>query len=344
MSEVKISFVVAVYNIEKYIGRCIESLIKQTVDDIEVILVDDCSKDESKSICLEYVNRYPSKIKYIGKSINEGLSEARNTGLKEVTGEYVIFIDGDDFIELNTAEKLIEVIDQYSPEVVIFANQYDLNNGKKIYRLFDDTDSLYENDEIIKKLFPRVIGTLPEAKTDYDVGFAPWARMIRKDVLVNNDILFTSERKLIYEDLIFTLDLFPKLSRVLLLNEAFYHYCENQQSLTKTYDEKKIDRIANMYFYIINNSEYKKLLNPNEIMVRFNRTMISYIRLCLMQTNYKDDNQIKKIICNEMTSQVLKDFPIMKLPLKQRVLTFFVKNEFVCGVQVLLRLYERGNK
>ena len=105
MSKVKVSIVVPIYNLEKYIPRCLDALVNQTLEDIEIILVNDGSKDGSKEIAMKYTEKYPNKIVYLEKQ-NGGLSDARNYGMKHTNGDYIAFLDSDDYVELNTYEKL----------------------------------------------------------------------------------------------------------------------------------------------------------------------------------------------------------------------------------------------
>ena len=334
----KISVVVPVYNIEKYVARCIESLEKQTLREIEIIIIDDKSTDNSKTICEKYASKY-SNIKIIEKKENQGLSEARNDGLLNSEGEYIIFVDGDDYLEENALERLYEIAKGTCCDAVIFANVYDLNNGKKIMRLFESGKNVYCNNEIMEELFPRVIGTLPTEKSDYDIGFAPWARLLKREFLMENGIRFQSERKLIYEDLMYTLDIFPYLKTVALINEPLYHYCENENSLTKAYKEDKYDRISFMYNYIINSNEYSRMIDDLNVQMRFNRTMISYIRLCLMQTHNMDIRQIKKITNGKMSKKVMENYPVKKLPFNQAVFAYLVKKRFNFGIAIVLVVY-----
>ena len=128
--DIKYSIVVSIYNIEKYISKCIESIINQTYTNIELILVDDGSKDSSGSICDSYALK-DNRIKVIHKQ-NAGLGMARNTGLENATGDYILFIDGDDFIDL----KLLETVNKYLSD-----KKYDIVS-------YDSVD-YYSDDKII---------------------------------------------------------------------------------------------------------------------------------------------------------------------------------------------------
>ena len=101
----KVSVIVPVYNVEQYIEKCLENLVNQTLDDIEIIVVNDGSTDNSETIINKYLQKYSNKIKYLTKT-NGGLSDARNYGMKYATGEYIAFLDSDDYADVTTYEKM----------------------------------------------------------------------------------------------------------------------------------------------------------------------------------------------------------------------------------------------
>lgn len=126
----KVSIVVAIYNVEKYVSKCIESILKQTFTDFELLLVNDGSKDGSLAILEEYAAK-DSRIEIINK-VNGGLSDARNVGMKKAQGKYIYFVDGDDFIEETLLEKCVNKLEQTDSDMVMFdIYQYYLETGKK---------------------------------------------------------------------------------------------------------------------------------------------------------------------------------------------------------------------
>ena len=124
----KISIVVPIYKVEQYLDKCVNSLVNQTYKEIEILLVDDGSPDRSPKMCDKYAQEDP-RIKVIHK-VNGGLSDARNFGLKEVVGEYVLFVDSDDYIDVDTCEKFVSIMKDNKPDIVV-GNAYRLENNKK---------------------------------------------------------------------------------------------------------------------------------------------------------------------------------------------------------------------
>lgn len=152
----KYSIIVPIYNIESYLGDCLESIIKQKYDNYEVILVDDGSRDKSKYICKNYCEK-TSKFKYYYKK-NGGLSDARNYGLNKATGDYIVFIDGDDFLEIDSLEEINKILIEYDDLDLFLGNynSYYENNKKKIKNEFKfDNKYIYMSDSktIIENLF-----------------------------------------------------------------------------------------------------------------------------------------------------------------------------------------------
>ena len=113
----KVSILVAVYNVEKYLRRCLDSLISQTYQNIEIILVDDCSTDNSLSICYEYAKKY-KRVTVVKKQENTGLSDVRNIGIEHSTGDYIMFIDSDDYVCENFVEEMVKAIEEKNVDVV----------------------------------------------------------------------------------------------------------------------------------------------------------------------------------------------------------------------------------
>ena len=170
----KVSIVVAVYNVEKYVSKCIESILKQTFTDFELLLVNDGSKDSSLSILKEYALK-DSRIDIIDKP-NGGLSDARNTGMRKAQGKYIYFVDGDDFIEETLVEKCVNKLEETDSDMVMFdIYQYYLETGKKeiIANPFDE-DKIYS------------IFDTPELLTN--IKNCAWNKMYKLSLFKDNDI------------------------------------------------------------------------------------------------------------------------------------------------------------
>ena len=159
----KVSVIVPFYNVEDYIEKCIKSLLNQTLDDLEIILVNDGSKDNSESIAKKYLNEYPKKIIYLEKE-NGGLGDARNYGIPYAKGEYIAFIDSDDYVEKDMYEQMLKKAEEEQSDMVEcdFWWEYSEENKK------EDIGALYEgkHEALVKA---RVVA---------------WNKLIKKNIII----------------------------------------------------------------------------------------------------------------------------------------------------------------
>ena len=149
-SDYKVSVIVPVYNVEQYLSDCLESICRQTLKGIEIIVVNDGSTDNSLSIIESFQQKY-SNMKLINKK-NGGLSSARNAGIDMAVGEYLFFVDSDDFIDLDTLEKMyVKAKETHCPLIICGILQYWSNNKKKLYKkCISDKESIYDADLLYK--------------------------------------------------------------------------------------------------------------------------------------------------------------------------------------------------
>lgn len=340
--EMMMSIIVAAYNVEQYIKRCLDSLVKQTMDSYEIIVVNDCSTDKTLDIVKSFADRYEN-IVIVDKKVNEGLSEARNSGLKAAQGKYVAFVDGDDYVENDTYQCCCELAEKTDADEIVFESFYEKNNGEQQYMPVSSSKIFYSTKEDMKLFFKEKIGAKPESSTDYQIGFAPWGRVYRLEILRNNDVNFISERQYIYEDLVFAMRVTPCIRKAAILNRAFYHYCENKNSLTMKIDVNRYYRVKTMNQYIQQMDIYKQYSSDCDFVERYHRTILGYIRLCLIQLcNSNEKKYMKKIVRDEMCKSVLKKYPICKLPVKQRIFAFLLKYHNVTLLYEIINIYING--
>ena len=151
----KFSIVVAVYNLESLVERCLQSILKQTLRDVQIIIVDDASTDNSLQICQKYSEK-DNRVLVIHHEVNSGLSEARNTGLRAAEGEYVFFVDGDDYIMPTLCQKAYERLETTKSDMVIFEAKYQRTNGKLVDMPIKCSKDHYINEEILDDYFPEI--------------------------------------------------------------------------------------------------------------------------------------------------------------------------------------------
>ncbi len=230
----KISIIVPVYNVEKYIDKCLKSLVHQTLQDIEIIIVNDGTQDKSEEIIEKYVRENQNKIKYYEKS-NGGLSSARNHGLEYATGEYIAFLDSDDYVESNMYEEMYNLAKKENADMVECDFILEWGFGKKI---FDKRREYKTKENMMKK--PRVVA---------------WNKIYKREILNKYKIRFPEG--LIYEDLEFFLKLLPHLNRISYINKYFIHYTQREDSIIN----KQTEKIENIFKILDNIFDYYKEQN-----------------------------------------------------------------------------------
>ena len=213
----KVSVIVPVYNVEKYIEKCLNSLINQTLQDIEIIVVNDGSTDESKSIINRYLQDYNSKIKYYEKE-NGGLSDARNYGMKFATGEYIAFLDSDDYVETTIYEKMYNKAIQENCDFVEcdFIWKYENKEVK-------DCGYIYKN-KFEMLAYGRVVA---------------WNKLIKRSLIIENSIEFP--KGLRYEDIEFFYKLIPYINKFGFVKDYLIYYIQRANSIANTQNEKNKD-------------------------------------------------------------------------------------------------------
>ena len=221
----KISVIVPVYNVESQLNRCLESLINQTLDEIEIIIVNDGSTDGSQRIIDNFKEKYPEKIKsYIIK--NSGAAKARNYALEQATGKYVGFVDGDDYVELNMFEELYNKAITEEADISV-CGYYRTTQTKCIergtypYKCFDN--NVFDEPSLFLNNLPYI-----------------WNKLFKRKLIEDGKIRFESLR--IFEDLLFTYKLMLRANKITLVEKPLYYYrIYREESLTAVFSEKRFD-------------------------------------------------------------------------------------------------------
>ncbi len=255
-----LSIIVPAYNVDKYINRCINSLLEQNIDDYEIIIIDDCSNDETFSLIR---NRVENNIIVLKNPKNLGLSATRNRGIMQAKGEYIMFVDSDDYLEKDCLKNIKLFVKKRMPDVVYL--KYYLEKNRKVEKKCDyisDTNVVYTGIEFLK-------GELAKRNLPIPACFAVY----RTDFLKKNKLLF--EEGLLHEDELWTPSILLKANTVGTLDLAFYHYMIRETSISqKTKVKNGLDLIAVCNKLInlsdeIEDKELQKLMNNHIAMVYF---------------------------------------------------------------------------
>ena len=247
MEEDLISIVIPVYKVEKYLEKCIESVLKQTYTNLQIILVDDGSPDNCGKICDEYAKR-DSRIDVIHK-VNGGLSEARNVGISKAKGRYIGFVDSDDYIKENMYEILLNLIKKYDADVSI-CNLYDVIDGNEYIRNKENGIREYSRLDILK-----------EVLLDKNIQSYAWNKLYKKELF--DEVKYPIGKK--YEDIGTTFYIFEKCNKIVVTSEPEYYYLKRSDSLVNNVTESTVfdymELILQRYLYINDNIKELKQYN-----------------------------------------------------------------------------------
>ena len=275
-----VSIIIPVYKVEQYIGRCVESVLNQTYRQLEVILVDDCSPDQSIQIAKDLIEDSEKSgdlvFKYLTHEHNRGLSAARNTGLDAASGDYVYFLDSDDEITPDCIETLVDATSEDSVDVVCGA--LELFGAVESFSIeLSFYDALYMGNAHVINAF--VKDRIP---------IAAWNKLIRRDVLISEKLYF--KEGLIYEDNLWTFELVHCVNFVRTLTKKTYHYWIRPSSImTSTHYIQKYDYMLRVFAEREDFLKLRKLSNPitNEYLIK-NKAIWIQCRICDKLIPYKE--------------------------------------------------------
>ena len=285
-----LTVVIPVYNVEKYLKRCVESVLVQEWHNYDILLVDDGSTDSSPQICDDYAKVYDF-ISVIHKK-NGGLSEARNTGILHAKGEYVYFPDSDDWIETDTFLALAEVLESQKFDIISFNREF-----------VKDEDDAIVSDSLVTQVFEGKDAFVQMLKHSYITGFAN-DKIYRKSLFIDNNILFPKGKY--YEDLGTNYKLFLSAKKVYATNQKYYHYLiDNPDSITQSWNEQKFSDMFEFYKDIFYSDFVHSRLNQEELQI----SQLYYVNglIHILASLYKSKLDKKYIdITDQVKQELLK--------------------------------------
>lgn len=336
-----ISVIVPVYNVEKYLDQCMQTIVNQTYNNLEIIIVDDGSTDNSLLICEKW-KKLDNRIIIYHKE-NNGLGNARNSGLEIATGKYVVFVDSDDFLDLSMIYILYNNISNC--DTVLCGHSVYYNDNKIELKQGKDNE-IYENNAIINQFIPELMGTNPEEKNDIGISVSVWHGLYSLKIIKENNIRFPSEREFISEDMIFDIDYFSKCQKVKLIKDCLYFYRKgNESSLTTKYNPLRFKKEIELY-----NELYRKLSKITSIEYfeyRLKRTFLGRVRSCLKRAvQYKKNvyNEIMEICNNDKVQEVLNVYPYKKNPFFLRCFNFSIKYKLISVIIFMIKIKYRNKE
>lgn len=339
MNNPLISIILPVYNVAKYLRQCLDSLVYQTYANIEIIAVNDGSTDESKSILQEYASK-DSRITVVNQ-LNQGLSEARNAGLSYVRGEYICFVDSDDWLDLKTLSVACEKALSTQSDVVLwnYVKEYEF---KSVPVNCIDKNQFYDVDQI-HLLFLRIVGPMGiQLRTPQfiDSLSTAWGKLYKSDIILKNRLRFVSTKVIGTEDLLFTVQAFKYIKRAYLLADYFNHYRKNNNvSLTVSYRPNLFKQ-----WIVLQDMIYSQIKNQPPLLVAFNnRIAFSLIGLGLNECRsdksvLQKAEQLKFILKQSRYKEAYKSLDLGYFPIHWKLFFFCAKHRLTMPLLALLKI------
>ena len=336
----KVSIIVPCWGVEKYLDRCVESLVNQTLKDIEIILVDDESPDRVPEMCDEWAKK-DNRIKVIHKK-NGGLGMACNSGLEVANGEYVAFCDSDDWVDAEMYERLYETAVSTKADAVYSGIQTIDDAG--VVRPMNQPDrfEIMTDRNRILEFAMDMICSKAEDPVESHIAMSAKIVLYSRSLIAKNNLRFESERKYITEDLIWNLDILGHASTVVTMPKTFYYYYNNTNSISK---KIRLDRFP---FFKSNREEITRRVKtmgfPTVTQERVDRMFIRYVRHqvgdILMSSHSASERKraVSEMLMDETTQQVLTSYPTNKLRKQQQIIMWLMLHNCQMGLSLLFKL------
>lgn len=325
-----LSVIVPVYNVEKYLKRCVESILAQTERDLEIILVDDGSTDASGKMCDEYAEKY-GRLKVIHKE-NGGLTSAWIAGAKASKGDYLGFVDSDDWIDMDMYKRMYKKARDYNADMVLcgLVKEFENEKRKKTYLTDRLTKSFYDEKSIRKEIVPVFL-----CDGGFDSRAIPASRamkLYRRDIIMNN-IKYCNDEVSIGEDLVITFASFIDTKSIYAIHDYYpYHYWINESSLTGKHDRHYLDKLIVLRNQLMKINEAKSIYDYSE---QITNDFLFLTLMCIKEEIHKNKEdkpkqviqRVREICENEYVKEALEEYNMPKLMLAGKLFVFMMKHK-----------------
>lgn len=312
--KIKVSVIVPVYNVEKFIDKCLNSLVNQTLKEIEIIVVNDGSPDNSQKIIDKYVKKYPEKVQSFIKE-NGGQGSARNLGMEKAKGEYIGYVDSDDFVEKDMYKKLYNKAKENNYDIVVCGN----------YNVSED----YQNKNID--------AFINNYNTDLENIFfgkmAVWNKIYKRDILIKNKLEF--KEKVWYEDLAFTLKAIMNSNTFAFIDEPLYDYLIREGSTMNNSNVQRNLEILDAFNDILSYIQHNK---KEEYFSKIEFLAIDhiYISAIVRVLKAEADDKVKRETINKLLDYMNKKFPNYK---NNKYINTLSKNRKIIYKLINIKMY-----
>lgn len=344
MEKVKVSIIVPVYNTERYIRRTLDSLMAQTYKNIEVIIVDDGSTDKSPSIYDEYCRLDERFTSY--RKDNEGLGKTRNFGMKYVSGDYVTFLDSDDWYSDNHISNMVSELDLTRLEDVVLGGcTYFSVTEEKKDAYIPRNNRTNRLDEIREKYLLPMIGPGKESRSELSVPMSVCFNLYKVSTIRNHKFEFYSEREVVGEDLFFNISMLAVAESVVAVPDSGYCYRMNPLSISHSYHPERLKRTDEFYPLLIKMVE-KYNISDDRFFRSKRGSLTKYRALINMASNsnmpYHDKRkEVRAVLNSNVLLEVYKAFDMQCMRFSVWFTTLMMKWHIIDVVILLFKLRKR---
>lgn len=325
-----LSVIVPVYNVEKYLKRCVESILAQTERDLEIILVDDGSTDNSGKICDEYAEKY-GRVKVIHKE-NGGLTSAWIAGAKASKGDYLGFVDSDDWIDMDMYKRMYKKAKDHNADMVLcgLVKEFENEKRKKTYLIDRLTKSFYDEKAIKREIVPVFLND-----GSFDSRAIPASRamkLYRREIIMNN-IKYCNDEVSIGEDLVITFAAFIDTKSIYAIHDYYpYHYWINESSLTGKHDRHYLDKLIVLRNQLMKINEVKAIYDYSQQIIN---DFLFLTIMCIKEEIHKNKEdkpkqvirRVREICENEYVKEALEEYHMPKLMFTGKLFVFMMKHK-----------------
>ncbi|NMM95231.1 glycosyltransferase [Bifidobacterium oedipodis] len=316
----KVSIVVPMYNVERYLRPCVDSLLGQTLQDIEILLVDDGSPDRCGAIADEYAVKDP-RVNVFHQE-NAGLGPARNTGIEHARGEYVGFVDSDDWVDTEMFANLYTAATQHDADIVVGGHRDMVNGHVRITKRHPLANTVLSGSDEIMPVRNKLFGHSLEDTTVESFPMRVWTTIYRNSMLQDKRLRF---EEILSEDTIFNLSAYREASIIVFTDNTNYCYrMDNQPSIMRSFSPDKLIRYETFITRLWQLAEQEQI-DHDECLIRVKRTAIDYCRLyagLVVDGNVSIPSKLRylhQLTDSELCVRYSASYPLKKLPRQQRM-------------------------
>lgn len=345
--EPSVSVIIPVYNVKPYLERCLDSVLHQTFQNFELILVDDGSEDGSSELCDSYAGRW-EKIRVIHQP-NMGAGLSRNHGLEAARGRYIMFSDSDDYMECNLLKSLYEAVTRADADCAVAGCTVEYSDKRTSAFSYVKQEEHFRTREDMDRLLLGSVSSPPGHGLDSVYGQSACARMYRRELFAEHNIRFVSERECISEDIVFNVDFLKHAGRAVAIPDTSYHYeCGHRGSLSKGYRSTWLEK--ELHLYDVLEKRFAEIFTRNQYIHYLQRFLIIRIAFDITQEiryhdhvdrNHPMRKAVKQMLANEKLQEALREYPWRKLPFLRRILAGTMRFQLTELLIFLIRIQQR---